>query len=110
MIGYTIRGADELKALLAKMPEALIKATARAFTKIGLLIERHSKILTPVRTGRLRASIFSVVGQLRVTVATNTEYAVYVHNRVPFLTAGAQEVIAQEDPAKIITQELSSLL
>lgn len=62
-----------------------------ALTKAGLLVEREAKMLTPVRTGRLRASI-SVYTPLNVrdavAIGPHTNYAVYVHRRIPFMTAG----------------------
>lgn len=110
MIGYTLSNASALQSKLANLPKNLDKAVDRAFLKIGLLIERHAKFLTPVKTGRLRASIFTVVGRLQATVATNTDYAVYVHNQVPFLTAGAQEVIRSQEPNKIMIEEIEKAL
>jgi phage gpG-like protein len=48
----------------------------KAFT---LEIEGQSKKVTPVDTGRLRASIFTDIGNLNSKVSPNTSYAIYVH-------------------------------
>ena len=48
---------------------------------VGFLVETYAKEYCPVDTGVLRASISSKVTQPehKVTIGTNVEYAVYVH-------------------------------
>jgi HK97 gp10 family phage protein len=52
-------------------------------------VERYAKQLTPVDTGRLRASIFYSPANsfLQAVVSTNTEYAIYVHEGTKYMRA-----------------------
>lgn len=70
----------------------------REINQLAMGVERYAKQLTPVRTGRLRASIFTSpqLAGLRAVVSTNTNYAIYVHDgtkyiktKRPFMTMGA---------------------
>ena len=110
MIKTAFQGSEQLKRILVKLPQVLMDATNRGFYKVGTLIERQAKFYSPVDTGRLRSSIFTVVGHLNATVATNTEYAIYVHDRTPFLTTAAREVVGTNDVAKIIVSEIEKAL
>lgn len=66
--------------------------------KIAYRVERFAKQLTPVDTGRLRASIHTqpLFGGMAARVSTRTEYAVYVHEGTrymrsrPFMTTAVQ--------------------
>lgn len=80
-----------------KNPE-LFKTVQDEIYKFAFNIERYAKQLTPVDSGRLRASIGTslFIGQLGAVVSTNTEYAVYVHDGTrymrsrPFMEEGAK--------------------
>lgn len=70
----------------------------REISQLAMAVERYAKQLTPVDTGRLRASIFTspTLMGLGAIVSTNTEYAIYVHDGTkyikkarPFMTMGA---------------------
>ena len=66
--------------------------------KIAFRVERNAKQLTPVDTGRLRASIHTqpIFAGLGAKISTNTEYAIFVHEGTkfmrgrPFMERGAQ--------------------
>lgn len=67
-------------------------------------VERYSKQVTPVRTGRLRASIntrSSFGGNFRAFVSTNTDYALFVHEGTrkmrgrPFMRWGSEFAVKQ---------------
>jgi len=66
--------------------------------KLAFGIERFGKQLSPVDTGRLRASIHVVPAgmDLKAIIATDTNYAVYVHEGTrymrgrPFMEQGAK--------------------
>lgn len=62
-------------------------ALQRAISVIAYQIERDSKKVTPVDTGRLRASIFTDIGNLRAVVAPHTEYAGFVHEGTRYMKA-----------------------
>lgn len=61
----------------------LIKRLSEGIRGYALLVERGSKIFSPVDTGRMRASIGTSMGMtpnsLRAFVQTNVDYAIYVH-------------------------------
>lgn len=48
-------------------------------SRIGFMVEAESKKITPVKTGRLRASITTDIGHLRAKIAPHTDYAGFVH-------------------------------
>lgn len=50
-------------------------------------VEREAKQVTPVDTGRLRASIFTSIGNLEARIQPNTNYAIFVHEGTRYMTA-----------------------
>lgn len=50
-------------------------------------IERAAKPVTPVDTGRLRASIMTDIGNLTATISPHTNYAFFVHEGTRFMKA-----------------------
>lgn len=67
--------------------------------KIAFSVERFSKQLTPVDTGRLRSSItvdMMQVPEIGATIAPHTDYAIFVHEGTrymrarPFMQKGAE--------------------
>lgn len=94
--------SPELKKI-AKAFKSSVEDVERAFRNIletaGFTVERYSKQLTPVRTGRLRASIGIQevnVGLHTVRIGTDTSYAFFVHEGTrfmrgrPFMREGAR--------------------
>jgi len=85
-------------------------ALQRGITAFAYLIERESKKVTPVDTGRLRASIATDIGNLRAVIAPHTKYAVFVHEGTrymkarPFMEWGASKAEQKKD--KFITNEV----
>ena len=53
--------------------------------RITFKIQRFAKQVTPVDTGRLRASIATKLGDLEATTSTNVEYALAVHEGTKFM-------------------------
>lgn len=88
--------ADKLLGFLGRLPKALDQALDRAIAKAAFVIEGRSKAVTPVDTGRLRASIHTVNSRLRAEIGTNVSYAIYVHEGTrfmqprPFMSEGVQ--------------------
>lgn len=77
--------------------EAIGDALTAALEEIGQVAEGAAKRLCPVDTGRLRNSItHALSGEDSVTIGTNVEYAIYVHegtsrrDGTPFLRDAAQ--------------------
>jgi hypothetical protein len=82
--------------------------------ELAFLVEREAKLVTPVDTGRLRASIrvMSGLGSLQQIVQPNVDYAIYVHEGTrymksrPFMFWGAET--ASKDFGDRINGELES--
>lgn len=79
----------QLQKVVAETPEKIDQALMKA----GFLVERESKKLSPVRTGRMRGSIaveseVARRNQHHVVIQPHTNYAEFVHRRTPFMTAG----------------------
>lgn len=75
--------SSEVRALglnLAAAPGRIQRAAPRAIRKTALDIERDAKILAPVDTGALKASIGSDIRQLEAEISATTDYAVYVEH------------------------------
>ena len=80
--------ADHTNDVISELDTAM----ARALEAIGLEAEGDCKEVTPVDTGRLRNSITHALDSdgKAVVVGTNVEYAMYVHDRTPYLTGPIQ--------------------
>lgn len=74
---------EKIRAAFAKFPDQVGPFLRTASMKSALAIEGQAKTLSPVDTGRLRASISTSLGVLNkgITsiVQTNVKYAVFVH-------------------------------
>lgn len=110
------------QANLNKKADNIKGAIQTILKKSIFVIEKNTKYYSPVDTGRLRSSIggqpqdgfFStgeqglVFGEKFASIQPTVTYAKYVHSRVPFMTAGAQdslqeiEKIAQNEIKKAI--------
>ncbi len=78
-IKVRIVGADKTALYFGRLPKHIVDALDEAVKKSAFLVERESKIVTPVLTGRLRSSIFTTLKPLRATVQPKTDYALAVH-------------------------------
>lgn len=64
-------------------------------------VERISKIVSPIDTGRMRASIVTDVGNLKARIAPHVNYAIFVHEGTrfmkgrPFMSIGLSQAQAQ---------------
>lgn len=82
-IRIEIQEGRDLAKKFRELGEKATRSVEKALVKGGLLVERDAKILCPVDTGRLRASIthrLEGAGSTKPTVlvGTNVEYAPYV--------------------------------
>ncbi len=67
-------------------------------SKVTLTVERFGKYYSPVKTGRMRASIIPVeINQLSASVGPQVTYAPYVHRRIPFMYSAKIEAEKQVD-------------
>lgn len=82
-INISVVNLEEIKRGLLLFPQRMIPELRKATTKAALQVEREAKGFTPVDTGRLRSSIMTSLGLgplgVSAKVATNVEYAIYVH-------------------------------
>ncbi len=92
-----------IKPSFSSLGDAFKRVNVHSFlrdeiNRLAALVERYGKQLSPVLTGRLRASIhFSPAASfLQAVVATGTEYAIFVHEGTrymrarPFMETGAE--------------------
>ena len=71
-------GVKELKSKLEKLNSKLKVKVNEKLAEIGNLIEERAKQLAPVRTGRLRASIYSRLADWILTIGAEAPYARYI--------------------------------
>lgn len=130
MFQITIDNLDQIQTAFKIYPDQMRKAIQNAVAKSALLVEREAKILTPVRTGRLRSSIlvesstlqptsYSNKGEmyditprpveaLEALVSPHTDYAEVVHTRIPYMVGGASS--ANSKIQKIFQDAVNSVL
>lgn len=104
-IKITIENLDNLKRAFGAYPEIVGPLLRDASMKSAFEVERRAKILSPVDTGRLRASIATSLGIMNkgITsiVSTNVFYAIYVHEgtrrmrRRPFMRQAAEGAVGK---------------
>ncbi len=87
MAQITVNIKPSLASIKKAYGNAGIKAfLAREIERVTFTIQRFAKQVTPVDTGRLRASITTKsLGELSKETATNVEYALYVHEGTKFM-------------------------
>lgn len=86
----------------------------RMVSRLGFMVEAESKKVTPVKTGRLRASIMTDIGNLRAKIAPHTDYAGFVHwgtkymKARPFMIWGFEGAMSRSDePLQAATNEMA---
>lgn len=115
MITIEVKGLDELVRKFGDLPNDLMKEISDAMRKSAFLVEAKAKPLTPVDTGRLRASIRpDYIRPLEAAIAPHTEYAIYVHEGTrymkarPFMKWGVKA--AEGDIKKVFEEAISKVL
>lgn len=86
-ISITIKNLPQIKAAFNKAPSAMKRELNTAIKKSIFVITADSMRNTPVLTGRLRASHTTMFDDLKGSVFTNTNYAVFVHEGTKFMKA-----------------------
>lgn len=108
-IDININGEDQVARNFARRGKEIKPVLQRVVSKVALNVERFGKIYSPVKTGRMRASIFPVnITTMQVNVGPKVEYAKYVHARIPFMNAARQDTLPTVD--KILKDELRKAL
>lgn len=112
-VNVAIRGEgwDELVEVLNNFENFRAEGD-RFANRVLLKIERQAKIRVPVRTGRLRASIYSkLMGFTKGSfVSTNTDYAIYVHEGTDKMINRPFMDWAVDDADEFIEQEVDKLM
>ena len=80
---------DAMQLGMAFMKQDIRGFLIKEVNRLAATVERYSKQLTPVRTGRLRGSINFTPASLfpQVEVGTHTSYAIYVHEGTKYMRA-----------------------
>jgi len=103
-----------VSAKLMSNPIRIKGALKRAIRKSALLVERYSKMRSPVDTGRLRSSIRTTINELTATVNPTVDYAIYVHDGTrymtgrPFMRLGAED--AEDKIRAVFNREIKGIL
>jgi len=77
-IRLEVVGVKELKSKLEKLNSKLKVKVNEKLAEIENLIEERAKQLAPVRTGRLRASIYSRLADWILIIGAKAPYARYI--------------------------------
>lgn len=82
----TVKGIDQVSAALLDIAERMPVAAAQALNEIAEQVMTRAKEMTPVDTGRLRASgmvsDYATERDMSATLSFGTEYAVPVHENM----------------------------
>lgn len=88
-ITISVGAGKNIAAAFRAYPELVAPFLRDASSKSAFAVERYAKIVTPVDTGRLRASIATSLGVrdrgITSIVQTNVNYAVFVHEGTKFM-------------------------
>lgn len=78
-ISIKIKNLPQIQAAFRRAPYLMTKNLNIAIAQSIYSLKADSQRNTPVDTGRLRASTYTQLGNLRGEVGTNVNYDVYVH-------------------------------
>lgn len=78
-INIQIKNIGDIRAAFAQAPSLMVKEADTAIKQSVILVERESRLRTPVATGFLRASHQSRFQPLRAEIEPTAHYAIYVH-------------------------------
>ena len=84
-VSITIKNMAAIKRAFGAAPQAMRKNLTKAIHKSVLMVERESKQITPVDTGRLRASHRTLFKDLYGEVGTHVFYDVFVHEGTRYM-------------------------
>lgn len=96
MIKLEVKNLKKLQNAFRQAPKETVLQANVAIKKSIFTIEKESKEVTPVDTGRLRASISKNIffKSLYGSVGPKTDYAIYVHADRPFMKWGLDASMA----------------
>lgn len=111
-ISIKFEGAKAIN-FFGQLPMHIKRALNNAIRKSAFLVERESKRVAPVDTGRLRSSIFTIIEPLKATVQPRTNYAIFVHEGTfkmasrPFMREGGER--ARSAIERVFNEEIKKI-
>lgn len=97
-IDIEITNYKEISDRFIKRSKNMKDTIQRIVSRVALTVERFGKLYSPVRTGRMRASIIPInISNMAATVGPQVDYAPYVHRRIPFMFAAKIDTEKQVD-------------
>lgn len=105
MITIELKDENNYIEKLNKIDMNLNNAISNAFSKSILLLERESKLRTPVKTGNLRASYKANIYPKKAELYPSVNYAWAVHERE--FTKSGKKVFHKVGEAKFMTKALA---
>ncbi len=107
----TITINPDLETLARKFGKTDIRGfIGNKIKELSFLVERESKKVTPVDTGRLRASIGVSLRPFSATIRPRTNYAVFVHEGTKYMRARPFMLWGAEAATKGFEQRLAKEL
>ena len=108
-IKIEVENYKEVSQKFAERSKEMPKAIQRIVSKVALTVERFGKIYSPVKTGRMRASIIPInISQMSASTGPQVFYAPFVHARIPFMFAARQSTLPSVQ--QIIDKEIKEAL
>lgn len=113
-VNLEFKNYNKIKKDFKGTPKQFLKTLKLVVKKAAFLVERESKRVTPVDTGRLRASIYTTLKPTMATVQPKTNYAYFVHEGTsrtsgrPFMRIGLEN--AEEDINKMFNKEFDRVI
>ena len=77
-LGLTIKNLDKVIAEVKAYPQDVEKIINNEFKNFGQATVSEAQSRAPINEGRLRQSISSIVGDLKITIVANVDYAAYI--------------------------------
>ncbi len=78
-VNVDIKNIGDIRRAFTKAPVLMARELNKAIATAVVMVERDSKINTPVDTGVLRASTYTTLKSLYGEIGTNTSYDIFVH-------------------------------
>jgi len=81
------KGIEELKTKMERLDYNMRRNVHQQLRKLGVDMKNMARQIVPVKTGRLRASIYAKVQEWMLKVGANAPYAVFVEFGTRYMRA-----------------------
>lgn len=104
-IAITVEGAENLQQALQCLDDAVQRNIQEQLERWAMEVREYARALAPVRTGRLRNSIYAKTSGWTVEVGASAEYAIFVEfgtrhmQAKPFLRPAVEEYLPMLETA-----------